>query len=380
MHRHSLVLVLSAAAGWACAADNEKPAEVKPTEAPAPAAKPPPDRPAEVRPAPDVSAVANGLRDRDLAVRFRAVREAGRLGAAGAGLLPLLGELAERDPDEDIRRMAHAARDKIRPPTAADGDPAAGLRSADPAVRFKAVKELSGRGAAAADSLGELSRLAAADADEDVRSAARTAAERVRSAVAERVRARTEMLADPDPALRLAAVKALEALGPSARSALPALTSALRDPDADVRRMAERAVDRILTGQASAPAATPEPPQQPLKPEPPAAAPADGTITPVEARRHVGQVVTVAFTVRSVGGNSNWYLNSEADFRSPANFTVVLPAGVQPKFREAGVATKADVGTRFIGKAVRVRGTVTPRMGGIQITVEDPGQIEVAEK
>ena len=56
----------------------------------------------------------------------------------------------------------------------------------------------------------------------------------------------------------------------------------------------------------------------------------DGVLTPAEAaKKKEGEKVTVQFTVASVGGKANLYLNTEKDFRAKDNFAVVLPPKVQ---------------------------------------------------
>jgi len=48
-------------------------------------------------------------------------------------------------------------------------------------------------------------------------------------------------------------------------------------------------------------------------------------ITPEEALKRVDQKVTVAMDVKSTGGNTARYLNSETDFRDNKNFAIFIP-------------------------------------------------------
>src|SRR5581483_449213 len=100
----------------------------------------------------------------------------------------------------------------------------------------------------------------------------------------------------------------------------------------------------------------------------------EGVLTPAEAARKVGEKVTVQYTVASVGGQTNMYLNSEKDFRSKDNFAVVLT----PKLR-AGRWEKATAAT-FVGKTVRATGTVRLNKDAPQLEVADEKHIEIVGK
>jgi len=100
-------------------------------------------------------------------------------------------------------------------------------------------------------------------------------------------------------------------------------------------------------------------------------------LTPADAAKKVNQKVTVEFQVKSTGGKSAVYLNSEEDFKSDKNFTVFLPAKAVDKFKAAKVD---DPAAHFKGKTVRVTGTVTLFKEKPQIKVEGPDQITVVEK
>jgi len=100
-------------------------------------------------------------------------------------------------------------------------------------------------------------------------------------------------------------------------------------------------------------------------------------LTPAEAAKRVDQKVTVEFQVKSTGGKTAVYLNSEEDFKSDKNFTVFLPAKAVEKFKAKKVD---DPAAHFKGKTVRVTGTVTLFKERPQIKVEGPDQITVVEK
>jgi DNA/RNA endonuclease YhcR with UshA esterase domain len=100
-------------------------------------------------------------------------------------------------------------------------------------------------------------------------------------------------------------------------------------------------------------------------------------LAPAEAAKKVNEKVTVEMEVKSTGGRSNRYLNSEPDYKSHDNFTVFIAKEVLPKFKEAKIDDPADY---YKGKTIRVTGTVTVYDGEPRIEIEDPDQIKVVEK
>ncbi len=99
-----------------------------------------------------------------------------------------------------------------------------------------------------------------------------------------------------------------------------------------------------------------------------------GILSPAEAAKKPGEKVTVQFTVASTGGTTNLYLNSDKDFRSKANFAVVLPAKGRPE-----TWAKAT-GDTFKDKSIKVTGTVKLNRDNPQIEVTEEGQLEIVEK
>lgn len=101
--------------------------------------------------------------------------------------------------------------------------------------------------------------------------------------------------------------------------------------------------------------------------------PGDGAISPRDALRRVGQKVVVEMQVQATGqpkGGGRLFLNSEKDFRSDQNFTVVLNA--------AALKGKWAKET-FKDKVIRVTGTVSEFRGSPQIQVDDEKQLELIE-
>ncbi len=98
-------------------------------------------------------------------------------------------------------------------------------------------------------------------------------------------------------------------------------------------------------------------------------------ITAEEALKRVDQKVTVAMEVKSTGGNTARFLNSEFDFRDNKNFAIFIPNVALAAFKQAGIADPAEY---YKGKAVVVTGTVVMAQGRPQIRVENVNQIKVA--
>jgi alkaline phosphatase D len=108
----------------------------------------------------------------------------------------------------------------------------------------------------------------------------------------------------------------------------------------------------------------------------PAARLPEGVLGPEEARRRLGEEVTVQFAVRSgraVNMGKLVLLNSETNYRSDRNLTVAVEEkAMTGRFGGATFAT-------FDGKTIRVKGRVTKFQEQIQIVVEDESQLEIVE-
>src|SRR4029077_9415370 len=86
---------------------------------------------------------------------------------------------------------------------------------------------------------------------------------------------------------------------------------------------------------------------------------ADQPLSPVEARKKVGQTITVEMTVQAAKDRlekrGEIYLDAEQDFHDEKNFAVVITRAGAAKFKEAGVT---DIAEHFRGKKIRATGTV----------------------
>src|SRR5437899_3919059 len=97
-------------------------------------------------------------------------------------------------------------------------------------------------------------------------------------------------------------------------------------------------------------------------------------LTPAEARTKVDQKVTVAMDVKSTGGKTARFLNSETDFRVEKNFAVFIPNIALAAFKKAGIE---DPGEYYKGKSIIASGNVEISQNRPQLHVESPAQIKV---
>lgn len=110
--------------------------------------------------------------------------------------------------------------------------------------------------------------------------------------------------------------------------------------------------------------------------------PTDAVVPSREASRHVGERRTVELVVRATKDETSrkvYYLDSEADYRDPANFAVVIDHADLPAFRAAGIA---DPIAHFKGKTIRVTGTIArdkTNGDGLEIRAREPGAIRVVK-
>jgi hypothetical protein len=108
---------------------------------------------------------------------------------------------------------------------------------------------------------------------------------------------------------------------------------------------------------------------------------ADEPLAPSAARDKVGERITVQLTVRGAKNRlekrGEIYLDSEADFRDPKNFAVVITRAGAAKFKDAGIADPVE---HFLGKTIRATGTVKEVQSVPRIEVDDPKQLQIAAR
>lgn len=100
-------------------------------------------------------------------------------------------------------------------------------------------------------------------------------------------------------------------------------------------------------------------------------------LSPAEAAKKVHQQVVVVMEVKSTGGSGNRYLNSEANFKDAANFTICIPKDRLEQFKQAGIE---DVDKYYQGRRIQVTGTVILKSDKPRIEVDAPQQISIVEQ
>lgn len=99
-------------------------------------------------------------------------------------------------------------------------------------------------------------------------------------------------------------------------------------------------------------------------------------ITPEEALKKVDQKVTVLMQVKSSGGNTARFLNSQADFRDQKNFAVFIPNLALASFKEAGIT---DPGAFYKGKTILATGQVALSQGRPVLRADKADQIKLVD-
>jgi serine/threonine protein kinase len=106
---------------------------------------------------------------------------------------------------------------------------------------------------------------------------------------------------------------------------------------------------------------------------------ADKLLAPADAARREGEVQTVEFKVRSVGGTSSMNLHAEPDPDTGEEFTVRVPASYFAADGQQSRALWEKTRKNFDGKLIRARGKIVrdPATKGFVIDVRSPQQILV---
>jgi hypothetical protein len=110
---------------------------------------------------------------------------------------------------------------------------------------------------------------------------------------------------------------------------------------------------------------------------------ADGAkpLPPVEARKKVGEEITVRMEVRAAKDRlekrGEIYLDSEEDFKDEKDFAVVITRKGAASLKEAGIG---DPAAHFKGKLIEANGTVKVVDGVPRIEIDDARQIKLAAR
>jgi hypothetical protein len=103
-------------------------------------------------------------------------------------------------------------------------------------------------------------------------------------------------------------------------------------------------------------------------------------LTPVEARKKVGDKVTVVMTVHSakdrLAQRGEIYLDSEQNFRDEKNFAVVITKDGAASLKTAGIT---DPAATFRDKKIQATGTVKEVDQVPRIEIDDAKQIKIVE-
>jgi hypothetical protein len=106
----------------------------------------------------------------------------------------------------------------------------------------------------------------------------------------------------------------------------------------------------------------------------------DRPLTPVEARKKVGEKITVEMTVRAAKDRlekrGEIYLDAEPDFKDEKNFAVVITKAGAASLKGKGVDDPAG---HFKDKKIRAAGTVKEVDNIPRIEINDARQIKIVE-
>jgi hypothetical protein len=103
-------------------------------------------------------------------------------------------------------------------------------------------------------------------------------------------------------------------------------------------------------------------------------------LPPIEARKKLGEQITVEMTVQAAKDRlekrGEIYLDSELDFRDEKNFAVVITKVGAESLKKAGIENPAD---HFKDKKIRATGTVKEVDKVPRIEIEDAKQITISK-
>jgi len=104
-------------------------------------------------------------------------------------------------------------------------------------------------------------------------------------------------------------------------------------------------------------------------------------LTPLEARKKVGEKITVEMKVQAAKDRlekrGEIYLDAETDFRDEKNFAVIITKAGAAKLKEAGID---DPAAHFMNKTIRATGQVKVVQDVPRIEIDDSKQIEVVDR
>src|SRR5262249_43984249 len=106
----------------------------------------------------------------------------------------------------------------------------------------------------------------------------------------------------------------------------------------------------------------------------------DRPLTPIEARKKIGETITVEMTIQAakdrLAKRGEIYLDSEPDFRDDKNFAVVITKAGAASLKTAGIDNPVE---HFKDKKIRAAGTVKEVEKIPRIEVDDAKQIKIVD-
>src|SRR5262249_42205969 len=103
-------------------------------------------------------------------------------------------------------------------------------------------------------------------------------------------------------------------------------------------------------------------------------------LPPVEARKKIGEKITVEMTVHSakdrLDKRGESYLDAETNFRDPKNFAVVITKTGAASLKKAGVTNPAE---HYKDKKIRATGTVKEVDKVPRIEIDDAQQLRLVD-
>src|SRR5262245_58325595 len=104
-------------------------------------------------------------------------------------------------------------------------------------------------------------------------------------------------------------------------------------------------------------------------------------LSPIAARKKVGETITVEMTVQAAKDRlekrGEIYLDAETDFRDEKNFAVVITKTGAASLKAAGIDKPAE---HFKDKRIRAAGTVKVVDKVPRIEIDDAKQIKIVER
>jgi HEAT repeat protein len=193
-------------------------------------------------PPPEVAKLLSQLKATKAATRLKAVTDLGNLKEKAIDSADVLANVAEGDPDVDVRNAARTSRAAIIVAAFT-----VKLKDPEDRVRLQAAKELGKLKFRGTGAVEELAKVAENDSDGDVRRAAQKAVETIKDSAEKRkvVQPFFKALQSKKPAERIEAMEQLAKLGEKAQGATFAVVLAMMDGTPAIREAAASCLEKV---------------------------------------------------------------------------------------------------------------------------------------